>query len=169
MPVRLRIAGFAISVPRAFEANTLYDTPEQELRKNGRIVRLRQVGDRNVITWKGPGVPGRHKVRTELETSIGSLPIMNQILENLGYKAQFRYEKFRTEFRQNESLEGVVTLDETPIGDFLELEGSGGWIDATAATLGFGGDQYVLESYVGLYLSDCARRHVEPSDMVFAS
>ena len=42
----------------------------------------------------------------------------------------FKYEKYRTEFA--DAAGGTVTFDETPIGNFLELEGSGAWIDEMA-------------------------------------
>ncbi len=164
----LRAAGLTVSVPRQFEANTLYDTSDHSLRGRGMILRLRQLGDKAVITWKGPGNPGPYKSRPELETSIGSFETLHQILVQLGYQPAFRYEKYRTEF-VGEGAAGVVTLDETPIGDFLEVEGPGEWIDRTASQLGFGRRDYVLDSYARLYLADCERRGVEPGDMVFAS
>ena len=169
MPARLETAGFSISVPRAFEANTLFDTDDLALRKAQMLIRLRQIGDRNIITWKGKGEAGPHKQRPELETSIGSLETMTQILANLGYKPRFRYEKFRTEFQETGHPEGVVTFDETPIGNFLELEGPGDWIDRTAKRLGFSSGNYLLDSYAKVYGDDCARRGVQPSNMVFAS
>jgi adenylate cyclase, class 2 len=169
MAGRLTAAGLTLSVPRQFEANTLYDTKKRELRQRGMILRLRQVGPKNLVTWKGPGTPGRHKSRAELETQVESLQALSQILEQLGYVPSFRYEKFRTEFSDPANPAGTVTLDETPIGDFLELEGPGDWIDQTAERLGFSEQEYVLESYGGLYLADCERRGVQPGEMVFTS
>lgn len=166
---RLREAGFAVSTPRQFEANTLYDTEDSSLMRKRMLLRLRQTSDKGVITWKGPGEAGPYKSRPELETSIGSIEILAQILEQLGYRSSFRYEKYRTEFRRAGDESGVVTLDETPIGDFLELEGPGEWIDETARLLGFSRKQYVLESYGRLYLADCERRGVQPGHMIFAS
>lgn len=166
---RLRDAGFAVSVPRQFEANTLYDTPDGSLMRKQMLVRLRQLAGKSVITWKGPNLAGPYKSRPELETSVGSIEILAQILEQLGYRPTFRYEKYRTEFRRPGEIAGVVTFDETPIGNFLELEGPGEWIDKTANTLGFARADYVLESYGRLYLADCERREVEPHHMVFAS
>ncbi len=163
-----RGAGLTVSVPRQFEANTLYDTPDHSLRHREMLLRLRELGPKAVITWKGRGDPGPYKSRPELETSIGRLETMHQILVQLGYKPTFRYEKYRTEFTGKEGA-GVVTLDETPIGDFLELEGPGEWIDGTATKLGFGRHDYILESYARLYLADCERRGVEPAHMVFTS
>ncbi|MBV9156122.1 MAG: adenylate cyclase, partial [Acidobacteriaceae bacterium] len=65
--------------------------------------------------------------------------------------------------------QGVVTLDETPIGTFLELEGPGDWIDETAKQLGFSRADYIVDSYGRLYLADCERRGVQPTNMTFAS
>jgi adenylate cyclase, class 2 len=168
MSSRLLDSGFSIAVPREFEANTLFDTPDRSLGRNGMLLRLRQVGSKGVITWKGRGAAGPYKSRPELETSVGSLQTIREILGHVGYDPLFRYEKYRTEFRQPESP-GVVTLDETPIGNFLELEGPGAWIDATAQMLGFSPQAYILESYGTLYVSDCERRGVQPGHMVFAS
>jgi adenylate cyclase, class 2 len=165
---RLPRLGFRVSVPRQFEANTLYDTNDQALRKKEMILRLRAVGDNRVITWKGPGEPGPHKSRPELETSVGSLETFDRIFDKLGLHPVFRYEKYRTEFSSGDAP-GVITLDETPIGDFLELEGPGDWIDRTADQLGFSPKDYILESYGRLYLADCERRGVQPAHMVFAS
>ncbi len=133
---RIEHAGLTLSVARQFEANTLYDTPDQSLRGREMLLRLRQIGDKAVVTWKGPGHPGPYKSRPELETSVGSIEILGEILMQVGYQPFFRYEKYRTEFVRQNRL-GVVTVDETPIGDFLELEGPGDWIDEMAAQLGF--------------------------------
>jgi adenylate cyclase, class 2 len=165
---RIRAAGFTVAVPRIFEANTLYDKPDKELKNAGMLLRLREAGDKSVITWKGQGKAGPHKSRPEIETTVGSAEVLGQILEKLGYQRSFRYEKFRTEFR-NPGGTGVVTVDETPIGNFLELEGPGDWIDGTARLLGFAEKEYVLESYGRLYLEDCERRGVPPTNMIFLS
>lgn len=166
---RLAAAGFAESVPRQFESNTLYDTHNRSLQHQGMLLRLRKIGDEAVMTWKGRDEPGPYKSRRELETTVGSMDILSQILNQLGFEPIFRYEKYRTEFANPENGGGVVTLDETPIGGFLELEGPGEWIDCTAKQLGFSRQDYVLDSYARLYVADCERRGVEPSHMVFAS
>lgn len=166
---KLTAAGFSVSVGRLFEANTLYDKGNKELLREGMLLRLREVGEKNVITWKGKQQPGRHKNRPELETTLGSAEVLAEIFGHLGYARTFRYEKYRTEFRDAANPAGVVTVDETPIGNFLELEGPADWIDSTARRLGFGEAEYVLDSYGRLYLADCERRGVQPSNMVFAS
>lgn len=167
---RLEASKFAVSIPRRFEANTLYDTADLKLKKAQMLLRLRQVGNDAIITWKGPSVAGPHKIRPELETNVGSLETLDRILRAVGYDPVFRYEKYRTEYKQPppSDSEGGVTLDETPIGDFLELEGTSEWIDRTAASLGFDRGSYVLASYGRLYLDHCAANGTEPRNMVFA-
>jgi adenylate cyclase, class 2 len=169
LPERLHAAGFTQSVQRLFESNTLYDTPDRSLGENGMLLRLRQIGEKGVITWKGRGHSGPYKSRPELETTVDSIERLGEILTQLGFQPVFRYEKFRTEFVHTRNGAAVVTLDETPIGDFLELEGPGEWIDDTAKQLGFSPQDYVLDSYARLYVADCERRGLQPTHMVFAS
>jgi len=166
---RLASIGFTVAAPRCFEANTVYDTLDQSLRQKNMLLRLRQSGSQRILTWKGPEISGPHKSRPELETAIASLETLHKILDQLGYHPVFRYEKYRTEFEAANQQDAKITFDETPIGEFLELEGAADWIDETARKLNFSPHDYVLASYGKLYLDDCARRGVQPGNMVFAS
>jgi adenylate cyclase class 2 len=163
----LAAINLTVTAPRVFEANFVYDTPEQSVRGSQMLLRLRRVGPRNILTWKGPYETGPYKSRPELELQFESFETMHQILGHLGYQTYFRYEKYRTEFGGSNG--GTVTFDETPIGNFLELEGPGPWIDETAVRLGFGASDYVLASYGKLYLSHCENEGVQPSNMLFPS
>jgi adenylate cyclase class 2 len=162
----LRAAGFRISRRRVFEANTIFDTPKLSLRRTRTLLRLREAGGVATITYKGAPVPSRHKSREELETKLKDARVMRTILERLGFRAVWRYEKYRTEYRLDRGA-GMATLDETPIGVYLELEGSPRWIDRMARVLGFMHKDYITASYSRLYLEDCERRGVKPADMVF--
>ena len=166
---RLRVAGFKPSVDRLLEVNTLYDNSNRDLRRSGSILRLRKAAHKHLLTWKSRGTAKRHKAREELETDIGSMEVLHLIFGELGYTPVFRYEKYRTEFRNLGDNAGVATVDETPIGSFLELEGPGEWIDKMAGRLGFSAHDYILDSYGALYLAHCARSGVQPGNMVFAS
>src|SRR3954454_22328511 len=163
----LRARGLHETVGRRLEVNTLYDTPEGRLREKSMLLRLREVGGDCIITWKGPGTLGAHKSRPEVETSAAAAEKLGRTLKEIGFQPTFRYEKFRTEYRASPDAPGVVTLDETPIGNFLELEGHGDWIDRTASVLGFTPGDYILESYGRLYIADCQRRGIEPGNMIF--
>lgn len=159
-------AGFAALHERAFESNEVFDTPDGELLLSRRLLRLRDFRGEAILTFKGPPEPGPHKVRPEFETVVESAPICRQILHALGYRLTFRYEKFRTTL-QRSSEPGHAVLDETPVGTFLELEGPPGWIDSTAAELGFSPSSYILLSYGSLYREYCKRAGIPPTHMVF--
>ncbi len=160
-------AGFQVLQPRVFEDNVVFDTPELALRLNSRLLRVRHAGPSATLTYKGPPTPGKHKSREELEMEISDAQAARLILERLGFGAVFRYQKYRTEFRRPRER-GVVTLDETPIGCFLEIEGAPRWIDRTALQLGFREADYITASYGTMYRQYCEANRVKPADMVFA-
>ena len=162
----LRAAGFAVSRRRVFEANTVFDTPELRLRAARCLLRVRRAGGVTTLTYKGPPETGKYKSREELEIVAGQAQALEAIVERLGYQRAFRYEKYRTEFRQPRRA-GLVTLDETPVGVFLELEGTPAWIDRTARRLGFAESSYLTASYGRVYLDWCAAHGREPGDMTF--
>jgi len=162
----LRAAGFRVFRRRVFEANMVFDTPRLTLRRNRTLLRVREAGGRATLTFKGVPLAGKHKVREELETEIPSARTLSQILERLGYRPAFRYEKFRAEYRAPGGA-GIATLDETPIGVYMELEGGARWIDRMARKLGFHESDYITASYASLYLAWCKEHGVTPTNMVF--
>ena len=116
---RLRELGFRLVTPRTHEMNTLYDLHGEPLRQRGELLRLRKYGSAWVLTHKANGKPGRHKARVENETQVSDGRKMEAILRALGFVPTFRYEKFRAEWTDGK---GHVVVDETPIGNFGEIE-----------------------------------------------
>ncbi len=164
---RLRRLGFEAVTPRLFERNLVYDTPSRSLRGSGQVLRLRSKGGRWWLTHKSrPEADTQYKIRQELEIETAQGTELGAILERLGFEPSFEYQKYRTEYRRPGDP-GEVVLDETPIGDYLELEGPPEWIDCAAAELGYRPQDYVRESYGALYLDWCAARGVVPTHMVF--
>ena len=53
------------------------------------------------------------------------------------------------------------------MGVYVELEGTGPWIDRTARRLKFKEADYITLSYGALYADFCKRHGVEPANMVF--
>ena len=164
----LRDAGFEVTHKRVFEANTILDTEERGLRAASCLLRVREAGAVATLTYKGVPQAGRHKSREELEVTVSNAAAMQAIAERLGYRRVFRYEKYRTEYEQP-GRAGVAMLDETPVGVFLELEGTPAWIDRTARRLGFHESDYLTSSYGRLYLEWCAAHGRIPGDMTFDS
>jgi adenylate cyclase class 2 len=145
---KLRTLRFRRQTPRTREMDTLYDLPGAALRQRGELLRLRKYGDGWTLTHKAPGRAGRHKSRVETETAVENGERMHGILTALGFAPSFRYEKFRSEWSDGT---GHVVLDETPIGNYGEIEGPPRWIDRTARALGIAPSQYITESYAQLF------------------
>jgi len=145
---RLRGAGFRVVTPRTHEMNTLYDLPGEVLRRRRELLRIRKYGAAWTLTHKAGKKTSRHSSREELETSVGDGKQVDAILRALGYAPSFRYEKFRAEWTDGK---GQVVVDQTPIGDFCEIEGSPRWIDATAKKLGVGRELYIMKNYATLF------------------
>ncbi len=164
----IRALKFGIAKRRLFEQNVLFDSADLKLRSNGEMIRVRRAGHVGIFTFKGSSIPGPHKSREELEVEFTDPDTLELILARLGLLPVFRYEKFREEYSRK-SQPGSITLDETPIGNFLELEGRPGWIDKTARELGFSRADYITRSYGSLYLAYCREHGLPPADMTFSS
>jgi len=145
---KLRAAGFHLVTRRTHELNTLYDLPGEILRQRKELLRIRKYGSEWTLTHKGKGKVGRHSSREELETGVADGKKMDLILRSLGYAPSFRYEKFRAEWSDGK---GQVVVDETPIGNFCEIEGPPRWIDATAKKLGVIPADYITKNYATLF------------------
>ena len=169
---RLPGLGFRVTRPRHFESNILFDFPDLRLWKNRCLLRLRHEGNRWLLTFKGaPMRSRRYKVRRETETHLEDGQMAEEILVRLGLAPAFRYEKFRTVYapgrRPSTAGRGLLVCDETPIGNYLELEGPRRWIDEVARRLGFSARDYITASYASLHRQRCLARGEEPGDMVF--
>ncbi len=162
----LRAAGFRVSKSRVFEANTLFDSARGELRGKGCLLRVREAGPLGILTYKGAPAAGKYKDREELEVEVSDPRRLSEMLTRLDFIAMFRYEKFRTEYRRPGEA-GVATLDETPIGVYLELEGAPGWIDRNARRLGFAELDYSTASYYDLYADYCRVHGLPVRHMTF--
>jgi len=186
---------------RVLERNVLFDTDTHDMRKRGRLLRLRTEepapsefapggAARRMLTAKAP-VPesgrasrrvsrrnSRYKMNIEREVVIKNAaprPAGKRRLRDrgwtfalgfLGFRTSFRYEKYRTSFE----FKGVhVSLDETPVGVFLELEGEPEAIDRVAHELGFTPRDYIRATYYEIYAAEQRRRGRPVRNMVFPS
>jgi adenylate cyclase class 2 len=145
--------GFHLVTERTFESNVLYDSADRQLRTRRQILRLRHYGERCTVTHKRQADGGdgdlRYKTRIETESLVDDGDALAEIFTQLGYRAVFRYEKFRTEWEMGE---GHLVLDETPIGVWAELEGPPAWIDGMLDKLCIAPELRTTESYGKLFL-----------------
>ena len=152
---RLPLHGFQLETPRTFEHNTLYDSPQRELRGRRQILRLRRYGDKCVLTHKRTPEDtddSRYKTRIETETSIGDCDALGEVFAQLGYAPVFVYEKFRTEWSYPLSSKPAhLVLDETAIGVWAELEGPPEWIEQMLDELHIERASCLTDSYGTLF------------------
>lgn len=166
MNQRLRRAGFQLLTRRTHEMNTLYDLPGHPLRQRGELLRLRKYGSQWVLTHKAKAVDGRHKVRVETETKVENGTKLDVIIRALGFVPTFRYEKFRAEWSDGK---GHVVVDETPIGNFGEIEGPSRWIDRTARALSIRPVDYITDTYTNLFFNWKKKNESSAEEMTFAA
>jgi adenylate cyclase class 2 len=160
----LKRAGFKQVTRSTHEMNVLYDLPGQKLRQRGELLRLRKYGEQWVLTHKAKAAARRHKVRVELETQVENGEQMDAILRALGFAPTFRYEKYRAVWSGGP---GHVVLDETPIGDFGEIEGPARWIDRTAQALGITPADYITQTYADLFFTWKRKTGSAAAEMTF--
>jgi adenylate cyclase, class 2 len=171
---QLRSAGFRLETPRSFESNVLYDTPDRRMRARTEILRIRSYAGRWTLTHKrlpdsGAGLESgddRHKHRVETEIGLADGDALADFFVGLGLVPAFRYEKWRTEWSDGE---GHCVIDETPIGDYAELEGSPAWIDGAADRLGVDPAHYVTLSYGRLFEAWVQEHKSAAQDLTFAA
>jgi adenylate cyclase class 2 len=150
--------------PRRLQDDTLFDTANSALRARRAVVRLRCEPDRAFVTYKGPVQPGAMKMREEQETEVGDAEVIRRVLLELGMQAWFRYQKFREEFQ---APGVVIALDETPVGTYLEIEGSEDGILTVAGALGRSPADFILDSYRGLFAAFALAHNLTVRDMLF--
>jgi adenylate cyclase class 2 len=163
---RLRQSRFRLITKRTHEMNALYDLPGQPLRKRGELLRLRKYGSEWLLTHKAKDREGRYKTRIENETEVADGTKMDAILRALGFDPTFRYEKFRAEWSDGN---GHVVVDETPIGNFGEIEGPPRWIDRTARILGIQRADYITDTYATLFFKWKEQTASSAKEMTFAA
>lgn len=155
--------GAILTQSRHKERNTVFDDAGGSLQARGMLLRLRDALD-ITLTLKTPvasDLPGgQHKARVEHETTVGDHDTVFAILTALGYAPWWRYEKYRESFRLGQA---TISLDHTPIGDFVEIEAPPDAIRPLAEQLGFDWATRNLQTYRELF--EAAER--PGSDMTF--
>ena len=158
---RLVEAGARLKGPRSLETNATFDDADASLRAAEKLLRLR---DGNELTVKIPVLDAKFKSRREITAHVADGNI-EEILEALGYRPTWRYEKYR----EGWDLDGMwVTLDEMPfVGPVVEIEGNRDRIDSTAEMLGLSDLRTSTGNYRSLYEEYRSAHGLPPGDMTF--
>ena len=173
LQTRLPQLGFHLVTPRTYEHNTLYDTPNRDLRARREVLRIRQYGSLCTVTHKrlpdqqAPVDTTRYKIRIETETIVAEREALAEIFRQMGYVPVFTYEKYRSEWSHaigpNSDTTAHLLIDETPIGTYAEAEGPTEWIDRTLAELNIDSATCLTDSYGKLFL-DWKQRTGSPAE-----
>ena len=145
--------GAGATRPRRLQEDALFDTADEALRQKGCIIRVRTEhwgdgSETTTLTVKGPVQPGQMKMREEHETRVENGSALTRVIDVLGLRPWFRYQKYREEFSVPDL---VIAIDETPIGTYVELEGSEDAILSMTAGLGRTSSDFILDSYYRLF------------------
>jgi adenylate cyclase class 2 len=166
---KLKTLGFQELCHRQFEDNWILDFPGRRLSKKHSLLRLRHFEGKSLLTFKGPRAASRHfKIREEIQTEVADGAKLQQILKRLGFVTVFRYQKYRSLFvgaGSGTSKRTVACIDETPIGDYIEIEGSPESIRMISQQLGYKLQNFVTQSYLELYVKNKPRPH--DREMIF--
>ncbi len=153
-PIKKKISalGFRLIDKEFFETNIIFDTADNQLGEKGFLLRLRKKNETSILTFKRPGsadFPGKcYKVREEIESGVSNFENVKTILMALGFEICFIYEKYREVYKKKQLL---ITIDRTPIGNFIEIEGEARNIDDISEKLGYQKKDYIVENYHALF------------------
>lgn len=150
---------------RQFENNIVYDTAEATLKRENALLRLRK-STVSTLTLKRPAASpdADFKILDEMEVRISDFATMNRILESLGYRRRFVYEKWRETFA---FAHASVCLDTMPYGEFIEIEGSRESIRHAADALGLAWDDRILLNYHEIFSIIRRAFNLEVKDITF--
>ncbi len=164
---RIEATGARLSHARELEDNQLYDFPDHRLMERGAMLRVRTLERQTLLTYKDRArLEAGLKSRREVESALPATEAepLTEILRNIGLQPLFRYQKYRTTWEAGGLL---ITLDETPIGAYIELEGAKPLIDQMASRLGYRTEDYISSSYRDLYVHFLADRQAPLDRMLF--
>ncbi len=129
-----------------FEENTLY--AGNGLESRSRVLRLRRVGGRAILTYKERfDAASAIKRQREDETRVEDGDALAAILDALGYRPALVYEKRRTTWNV---ADAEVVVDELPFGLFMEIEGTENSINEVERMLDLSGVEAEHATYPDL-------------------
>ena len=153
----------ATSRPSVFEDNIVFDDEAGSLKRDEKLLRLRK-SEIVTLTFKEPVDRTRFKIMEEYEIEVSDFYETVKIINALGYYEVFRYQKRREAITW---LDSHILLDETPIGNYIEIEGSEEHILELSRELGLDPERGSSKNYMELYREYCELNNQKPSDMVF--
>jgi adenylate cyclase class 2 len=162
---RLLAAGATLHIPRTYEDNWCFDTPDHRLQQQDCLLRLRR-DQRTRLTFKEPSAATdtAYKVRHEYEIEVSDFTQAQALVEKLGFAPVLRYEKYRETFRYQEA---EILLDDTPLGAVVEIEGRRDVIERLTTRLELGDAPRLTCSYGEMFEAVRTAYALDFRDMTF--
>lgn len=114
--------------PAEFQVDTYFGHPCRDFARTDEALRIRTVGSRSFVTYKGPRIDATTKTRRELELPLSSSDSggmqLAELLTALGFSEVAVVRKSRRSFALSHAGRNIVLcLDEVDhVGSYLELE-----------------------------------------------
>lgn len=107
--------------------------------------------------------------RIELETDISNVESVVSMMPFFGYPKKISWEKKRINFTSNKSeeLKFTISLDETPMGYFLEIESDEETIEEIIKTLELSNLERTKKAYLGVWADFNNRNNTVREDVMF--
>ena len=150
---------------KVFERTIRFDTPDDELEKNGNFLRLR-TGFKNAITFKRKIKSKNFKEREEIELEISDPEKMEIILKNLGFTKVRIMEKYREKWKLNGT---EIVIDKLPMGNFIEIEGKKKSIKKVVNLLGLDFKNRLVCTYWDLWKDFTKKKGIKNENIVFSA
>lgn len=110
-------------ISKTKEKDAYYKNPKAKNQKE--TIRLRTTGKDAIFAIKlpvGEDKKGKYKIREELEIDVKNSKLFDIMIKNVGFKLDFRKEKFRETYKWKDA---VIAIDKLPfLGYYLEVEAS---------------------------------------------
>ena len=118
----------ATEIGEVRQADHYFNHPVRDFATTDEALRIRSVGDRNWLTWKGPKIGQKTKTRREIEPALGdgskTADEIAEVLTILGFRSVAVVRKVRKQFEiewDGRCFElAFDRVDE--VGEFLEVE-----------------------------------------------
>jgi adenylate cyclase class 2 len=123
----LAAKGAAIESPR-HDADHYFNAPDRDFAKTDEAVRVRTIGEKNFVTYKGPKIDRETKTRLEIEVPLAdgedAAADLRRLLTHLRYRPVAVVRKTRRIAKfTRDGFNMQMTLDEVDgVGQYAELE-----------------------------------------------
>lgn len=110
----------ALFVETSEQRDLYFNHPSRDFKSTDEALRVRQIGQSHILTYKGPKLGGPAKSREELEVAVENQEELKLILLKLGFRESGKVLKVRDLYIWKEIR---ICLDRVDgLGNFIELE-----------------------------------------------